>query len=245
MNNNEKLICSKLKKELYVRPFRRRRKESRESFISRIKIKRLRTNEVEWMPYFIMKAIINRDITGISYIYGYNDSRYKESPVRVIHLVLALIFGLIALISLIIFSLYSPLQNTMNDPDIISATVIEINDCIDQTMNVTVLINNSTVNTNITEYEFTDNINLCSVCNCDINCCDKNSIIIVKETIVWFNITNDTYVFIQLDGDDINIIPNNWNLSGNITITVVIVYLMAVALTFVLVYSSVLFEKCK
>jgi hypothetical protein len=100
-------------------------------------------------------------------------------------------------------------------------------------MNVTVSINNSTVNTNITEYEFTDNINLCNVCNCDINCCDKNSIIIVKETIMWFNITNDMYVFIQLDGDDINIIPNNLNLFGNIAITIVIVNSMAVALMFV------------
>src|SRR5271170_6626655 len=115
MNNNEKLICSKLKKELYVRPFRRRRKESRESFISRVKIKRLGTNEVEWMPYFIMKAIINRDITGISYIYGYNDPGYIKSPVEVI--VLALIFGLIAF--LIIFSLLYTIENTMNDPNII------------------------------------------------------------------------------------------------------------------------------
>jgi hypothetical protein len=40
------------------------------NFIKRIISKRSRTNELEWMSYFVMKSIINKDTTGISYIYG-------------------------------------------------------------------------------------------------------------------------------------------------------------------------------
>jgi hypothetical protein len=39
-------------------------------FMNRIKIIVYNENETEWLSYFIIKAIINKDVTGILYIYG-------------------------------------------------------------------------------------------------------------------------------------------------------------------------------
>jgi hypothetical protein len=57
-------------------------------------------NEEEWLSYFVMKAIINKDVTGVSYIYGNsimkNACRKMELLYFLIIIIVCIIFGLLS-----------------------------------------------------------------------------------------------------------------------------------------------------
>jgi hypothetical protein len=69
-------------------------------FTNRLRIIIYNENETEWLSHFIIKAIINKDVTGVSYIYGSSNitenTSEKSNFCFLIIIIVSIIFGLLS-----------------------------------------------------------------------------------------------------------------------------------------------------
>lgn len=181
MNIIERRVCYKIKKD--------------------IKDKKGCEEELNWLDYFILKAIIHKEPSALSYIYGYKILPRPDLKNDIWCSGICIFLCLIIIIAIPI-GLYFIISNkAIYYPDVYKTKVIHINECKDNTMlNITLSLNKT--------YQFTDTINMCDIfCGSKCKkypCCLKFTKIDNRS--LWYQIVNTTYTFMDVDD------PNDHNI---------------------------------